>query len=68
MNSQKMAYDINEMPPLKESIILAFQHLFAMFGATILVPILVLEPLFIFYVRKENLQYILVVPLHSSYQ
>ena len=41
MNSQKMAYDINEMPPLKESIILAFQHLFAMFGATILVPILV---------------------------
>ena len=41
MNSQKMAYDINEMPPLKEAIILAFQHLFAMFGATILVPILV---------------------------
>ena len=41
MNSQKMAYDIDEMPPLKESIILAFQHLFAMFGATILVPILV---------------------------
>ena len=36
-----MAYDIDEMPPLKESIILAFQHLFAMFGATILVPILV---------------------------
>ncbi len=41
MNKQKMAYDINEMPPLKEAIILAFQHLFAMFGATILVPILV---------------------------
>ncbi len=41
MRNQKMAYDINEMPPLKESIILAFQHLFAMFGATILVPILV---------------------------
>ena len=41
MNSQKMAYDIDEMPPIKESIILAFQHLFAMFGATILVPILV---------------------------
>ncbi len=36
-----MAYDIDEMPPLKEAIILAFQHLFAMFGATILVPILV---------------------------
>ena len=41
MNKKKMAYDIDEMPPLKESIILAFQHLFAMFGATILVPILV---------------------------
>jgi xanthine/uracil permease len=36
-----MAYDINEMPPMKEAIVLAFQHLFAMFGATILVPILV---------------------------
>ena len=41
MNKSKMAYDINEMPPLKEAVILAFQHLFAMFGATILVPILV---------------------------
>ena len=41
MNTKKMAYDIDEMPPLKEAIILAFQHLFAMFGATILVPILV---------------------------
>ena len=41
MNSRKMAYDIDEMPPIRESIILAFQHLFAMFGATILVPILV---------------------------
>ena len=33
MNSRKMAYDIDEMPPIRESIILAFQHLFAMFGA-----------------------------------
>ncbi len=41
MNSRKMAYDIDEMPPIKQTIILAFQHLFAMFGATILVPILV---------------------------
>ena len=41
MKEKKMAYDIDEMPPIKESIILAFQHLFAMFGATILVPILV---------------------------
>lgn len=41
MNEQKMAYQIDEMPPIGKSIILAFQHLFAMFGATILVPILV---------------------------
>ena len=41
MKTKKMAFDIDEMPPLKEAIILAFQHLFAMFGATILVPILV---------------------------
>ena len=41
MKKGKMAYDINEMPPMKEAIVLAFQHLFAMFGATILVPILV---------------------------
>ena len=41
MSKKKLAYDIDEMPPLKESIILAIQHLFAMFGATILVPILV---------------------------
>ena len=41
MKEKKMAYDIEEMPPIKTSIILAFQHLFAMFGATILVPILV---------------------------
>ena len=41
MKNKMMAYDINEMPPMKEAIILAFQHLFAMFGATVLVPLLV---------------------------
>ena len=41
MKSKKLAYDIDETPPLKVAIVLAFQHLFAMFGATILVPILV---------------------------
>lgn len=41
MKKSKLTYDIEEMPPLGKSIILAFQHLFAMFGATILVPILV---------------------------
>ena len=41
MKNKKMTYDVNEMPPIGKSLILAFQHLFAMFGATILVPILV---------------------------
>ena len=41
MNTKKMTYDIDEMPPIGKALILAFQHLFAMFGATILVPILV---------------------------
>ena len=41
MKKQKMTYDINEFPPIGKAIILAFQHVFAMFGATILVPILV---------------------------
>ncbi len=41
MTSQKMTYDINEQPPLGKWIVLAIQHVFAMFGATILVPILV---------------------------
>lgn len=41
MKSKKMNYDINEFPPIGKAIILAFQHVFAMFGATILVPILV---------------------------
>ncbi len=36
-----LTYDVNEWPPLGKSIVLALQHLFAMFGATILVPILV---------------------------
>ena len=38
---RKMTYDVEETPPISRWIILAFQHVFAMFGATILVPILV---------------------------
>ncbi len=34
-------YQVSERPPLREWIPLSFQHVFAMFGATILVPILV---------------------------
>ena len=41
MKKQKMMYDVEEFPPKGKAIVLAFQHLFAMFGATILVPILV---------------------------
>lgn len=41
MEEKKMLYDVNEKPPIAKWIILAFQHIFAMFGATILVPILV---------------------------
>lgn len=37
----KLLYDTNEKPPVGKWIILAIQHVFAMFGATILVPILV---------------------------
>lgn len=38
---KKMTYDVNECPPLGKWIVLALQHVFTMFGATILVPILV---------------------------
>ena len=41
MEKKKMMYDVNEVPPIGKWIVLAFQHVFAMFGATILVPILV---------------------------
>lgn len=38
---KKLLYDVFDKPPVGKSIILALQHVFAMFGATILVPILV---------------------------
>lgn len=41
MNESKMILDVNEKPSIGKWIILAIQHVFAMFGATILVPILV---------------------------
>ena len=36
-----LLYDVNETPPKGKMVILAMQHVLAMFGATILVPILV---------------------------
>lgn len=41
LNTNGLRYDIHEKPPLILSIVLALQHVFAMFGATVLVPILV---------------------------
>lgn len=41
MEKSKMVLDINEKPTIVKWIVLAIQHVFAMFGATILVPILV---------------------------
>lgn len=39
--NKKMLIGVDEKPPIAKWIVLAFQHVFAMFGATILVPILV---------------------------
>lgn len=39
--NKKLILDVNEKPSIGKWIILAFQHVFAMFGATVLVPILV---------------------------
>lgn len=41
MGESKMLLDVNEKPSIGKWLILALQHVFAMFGATILVPILV---------------------------
>lgn len=41
MEKKKMLFDVNEKPDLVKWVVLAFQHIFAMFGATVLVPLLV---------------------------
>lgn len=41
MKDKKLIYDVAERPPVGKWIILALQHVFAMFGATVLMPILV---------------------------
>ena len=40
-NEVKLLYDVNEKPSPLQWIVLSLQHVFAMFGATVLVPILV---------------------------
>ena len=39
--NNKMILDVNDRPPVIKWLLLSLQHVFAMFGATILVPILV---------------------------
>lgn len=41
MKNSKMLLDVNDKPPLLKWLLLSLQHVFAMFGTTILVPILV---------------------------
>ena len=41
MEQKRMLLDVNEKPKIAKWIVLAFQHVFAMFGATVLVPLLV---------------------------
>ena len=43
MDNSKMILDVDEKPSIGRWIILSLQHVFAMFGATVLVPILVNE-------------------------
>lgn len=40
MNKDGLLYDVHEKPPVAKWGILSFQHVFAMFGATVLVPII----------------------------
>ena len=39
--NSKMLLDVNDRPPVGKWLLLSLQHVFAMFGATVLVPILV---------------------------
>lgn len=41
MKKNNLVYDLNDKPPVAKWIVFALQHVLAMFGATILVPILV---------------------------
>jgi uracil permease len=41
MNNQKVVLDVNDIPSPFQWVTLSLQHLFAMFGATVLVPVLV---------------------------
>lgn len=44
INQQKLLLDVGDKPPIGTGILLSFQHVFAMFGATILVPLILGMP------------------------
>jgi nucleobase transporter 1/2 len=40
-----LIYGIDDVPPLRESLLLGFQHYLTMFGATVAIPLILSEPL-----------------------
>lgn len=44
INQRPLLLDVEEKPPFLKGILLSFQHVFAMFGATILVPLILGMP------------------------
>ncbi|HJB23977.1 MAG TPA: NCS2 family nucleobase:cation symporter [Candidatus Jeotgalibaca pullicola] len=44
INQRPLLLDVEEKPPFLKGILLSFQHIFAMFGATILVPLILGMP------------------------
>ena len=44
INTKPLLLDVDEKPPVLKGILLSFQHVFAMFGATILVPLILGMP------------------------
>lgn len=44
INQKPLLLDVDEKPPVLKGLLLSFQHVFAMFGATILVPLILGMP------------------------
>ena len=44
INQKPLLLDVDEKPEVLKGILLSFQHVFAMFGATILVPLILGMP------------------------
>ncbi len=43
--SNRLIYEIDDVPPLRESLLLGFQHYLTMFGSTVAIPLILSEPL-----------------------